>query len=158
DWFAVQAELNRLTHLRGPIEGELLHCVTYTASGAKHPFPLLLLHGWPGSFREFTAAAPRLGAEVDGGTRFDLAVPSPPGFVFSDPPREPGMHPGRVADRLHLLMRELGYERYGVQGGDWGAIIGTQLARRYPESVVGLHVNFVASAPPPPAGTPASPA
>lgn len=153
DWFRVQEELNRLTHLRGPIGGEQLHCVTYAAQGSRHPYPLLLLHGWPGSFREFTDGAPRLAAGVDGGPGFDLVVPSLPGFVFSEAPREPGMNPGKIADRLHLLMLELGYERYGVQGGDWGAIIGSQIARKYPESVVGYHTTFLAGTPAPPAGT-----
>jgi pimeloyl-ACP methyl ester carboxylesterase len=157
DWFRVQAELNELNHLRGPIGGELLHCVTYEAPGQKHSFPLLLLHGWPGSFREFTDAAPHLVAGAGGAGGFDLVVPSLPGFVFSEAPREPGMNPGRIADRLHLLMSELGHARYGVQGGDWGAIIGSQLARKYPESVVGYHTTFVASSPAPPAGTEPSP-
>jgi microsomal epoxide hydrolase len=111
--------------------------------------PLLLIHGWPGSFVEFLDAAEQLAAGVDGAPGFDLVVPSLPGFGFSEAPREPGMHPGRIAARLHALMRELGYERYGVQGGDWGAITGTALALQQPEAVLGLHLNFVGGGPPP---------
>jgi microsomal epoxide hydrolase len=59
------------------------------------------------------------------------------------------MHPGAIAERLHGLMQELGYERYGVQGGDWGAIIGTALAGAHPEAVQALHVNFALGGPPP---------
>jgi epoxide hydrolase len=157
DWFAVQRDMNRLEHLLGPVGGEALHCVRYVASDRRRDFPILLLHGWPGSFWEFHHAAARLVAGVDGMGGFDLVVPSLPGFAFSDAPREPGMTPARVASRLHLLMGELGHERYGVQGGDWGAIIGTELARQQPEAVVGLHLNFVASAPPPPQGVAPSP-
>jgi epoxide hydrolase len=142
DWFAVQDRLNRLAHLRGPIDGEELHCVVYAGPGGERRTPLLLLHGWPGSFVEFLAAAELLAAGVDGGPAFDLVVPSLPGFAFSEAPRAPGMHPGKVAQRMHLLMRELGYERYGVQGGDWGGIIGPALAFQHPEAVLGLHVNF----------------
>jgi microsomal epoxide hydrolase len=58
----------------------------------------------------------------------------------------------RIAERLHLLMVELGYPRYGVQGGDWGSIIATQMARLQPDALTGLHLNFIASAPPPPNG------
>ncbi|MEX0856108.1 MAG: epoxide hydrolase [Gemmatimonadota bacterium] len=154
DWFAVQERLNQRTHLRGPIEGEQLHCVVYEGEGADAPgrFPLLLLHGWPGSFHEFDAAAPRLAAGQGGAPGFDLVVPSLPGFAFSEAPRERGMNPTRIAERLHLLMGELGFERYGVQGGDWGSIIATQMARLHPEALVGLHLNFVASAPAPPDG------
>jgi pimeloyl-ACP methyl ester carboxylesterase len=54
------------------------------------------------------------------------------------------MDGGRIAERLHSLMSALGYERYGVQGGDWGAIIDTGLALRHPEAVLGLHLNMVA--------------
>ena len=97
----------------------------------------------------FTEAGERLSRGVDGAPGFDVVVPSLPGFGFSDTPRAAGLHPGRIAERLHLLMRELGYERYGVQGGDWGGIIGTALARQHPEAVIGLHLNFSACGPPP---------
>jgi len=152
DWFAVQERLNGLAHLRGPVGGEELHCVLWTGPGSERRLPILLLHGWPGSFVEFLQAAELLAAGVDGGAGFDLVVPSLPGFGLSEAPREPGMHPGRVAERMHLLMRELGYERYGVQGGDWGGIIGPAIAYRHPESVVGLHVNFGTGRLPPPEG------
>jgi len=152
DWWAVQDGLNQLNHLRGPIEGEAMHCVVYEGSGPAPRTPVLLLHGWPGSFHEFSEAAPLLAAAGADERGIDLVVPSLPGFVFSDAPRAPGMHIGLIADRLHLLMRELGHVRYGVQGGDWGAIIGTQVARQHPEAVIGLHLNFVSSAPQPPDG------
>ncbi len=162
DWFAVQEELNRLDHRRLDIGGDQLHFVAWerrgepgSASTGTRP-PLLLLHGWPSSFHEFSRAAPLLAAPPDGGSGFDLVIPSLPGFALSDPPGEPGMHIGEIADRLNRLMLALGHERYGVQGGDWGAIIGTQMARRYPEAVIGLHLNFVSSAPPPPDGIPMS--
>ena len=89
-------------------------------------------------------AADLLVEGIDGGPGFDVMVPSLPGFGLSEAPRAPGVHPGRIAERLHLLMRALGYERYGVQGGDWGAIVGARLARAHPEAVVGLHLNFPA--------------
>ena len=160
DWFSVQANLNELTHLRGPIEGDLLHCVIYDRGGqeaAASNFPLLLLHGWPGSFHDFHDVAPRLSEGVDGAAGFKLIIPSLPGYVFSDTPREVGMGPGRIAERLHQLMLELGHDRYGVQGGDWGGIIATEMARVYPDALVGLHLNFVGVAPPPPDGVDPSP-
>lgn len=160
DWFSVQTALNELTHLRGSIEGDLLHCVIYDrdnqeATGSS--FPLLLLHGWPGSFYEFHEAAPRLSKGVDGDPGFKVVVPSLPGYVFSDAPSEIGMGPGRIAERLHQMMLLLGHEHYGVQAGDWGAIIATEMARMYPDSLVGLHLNFVFGAPSPPAGVGPSP-
>ena len=138
DWFKTQERLNKLPHHRMPIEGEKIHFVWYRGSGARQKFPLLMMHGWPSTFLEFEAAAPFLTAGSDGRPGFDLVVPSLPGFVFSDAPRAAGMHPGRVADRMHLLMRALGYERYGVQGYDWGAHRGSpgsavsRRCRRFP--------------------------
>ena len=157
DWFAVQASLNRHAHLRGPIgDVEELHCVVLARGGAGR-MPLLLLHGWPGSFVELLPAAELLSAGVGEEPGFDVVVPSLPGFGFSDAPREAGMHPGRIAERMQLLMRELGYERYGVQGGDWGAIVGSRLARQAPEAVLGLHLNFPAGLVADPEGAAPSP-
>lgn len=149
DWFRIQDELNQLSHFTMPVEGERMHFVRYGDSGKRHELPILLLHGWPSSFLEFADAAPRLASVAHGEPGFDLVVPSLPGFVFSDAPRAPGMHPGRIAERMHLLMRQLGHERYGVQGGDWGAVVATELARRHPEAVAGLHLNAAPASPKP---------
>ena len=145
DWTAVQDNLNQLTHVRGPIAGEQVHCVLYTGKAPRRRFPLLMMHGWPGSFLEFKYAAPLLAQQG-----FDLVVPSLPGYAFSEPSKSQGMNTHRAAERMHLLMRELGYEHYGIQGGDWGALIGTIQAAQQPAAVVGLHLNFaprVASVP-----------
>ena len=136
------------------MDGERLHCVLYDRQGpgAVADFPLLLLHGWPGSFHEFGRAAERLRAGTSENPGFNLVVPSLPGFAFSDAPRNPGVNPGVIAERLHTLMSQLGYDRYGVQGGDWGAVIGTQMALRHPDALVGLHLNFIPGQLPPPDG------
>jgi epoxide hydrolase len=83
---------------------------------------------------------------------FDVVIPSVPGFGFSGKPRTPGFDPGRIAAVEAALMARLGYTRYGVQGGDWGAIIGTRVALADPQHVAGLHLNMCRAAPPP--GTP----
>ncbi len=156
DWLAVQTRLNQRAHLRGDIEGEAMHAMVAAGPAAEHRTPLLLIHGWPNTFADFIDVASLLAAQDESGLAFDVVVPSLPGFGFSSPPRTPGLHPGRIADRLHTLMRSLGYERYGVQGGDWGAIIGTALALRHPEAVVGLHLNHAPNRTLPPGGEPLS--
>ncbi len=146
DWGAVQERLNALPHVRAPIDGpgdEELHAVVLARGGAPR-VPVVLLHGWPGSFLEFLPATDALIEDRAEGVGLDLVLPSLPGFGFSDAPRAPGMHPGRIAERIHGLMRVLGYDRYGVQGGDWGAIVAARLARQHPEAVLGLHLNFPA--------------
>ena len=148
DWVRVEEGLNTLPHFTLPLEGERLHFVWYRGSGPRQPFPLLLVHGWPATFLEFRAAAPLLmrgGPEQPG---FDLVVPSLPGYGLSEAPRAPGMHPGRIAERLHTLMGHLGYRRYGVIGGDWGWPIGTALAGRHPDHVVGLQLHGAPWSPP----------
>jgi pimeloyl-ACP methyl ester carboxylesterase len=151
DWFAVQERLNRLPHVHGPVEGDEMHAVVLAGSGEGR-IPLLLIHGWPGSFLELIEAGKLLSEGVGEGPAFDVIIPSLPGYGFSAPPAEVGMHPGKVAERMHLLMQELGYDAYGVQGGDWGAIIGTRLARQQPDAVIGLHLNFGAGGVPPAEG------
>ena len=86
--------------------------------------PLLITHGWPGSFVEFTKViGPLTDPESHGGTAadaFHVVMPSIPGFAFSEAPREAGYDPARIAAMEAKLMARLGYARYGVQGGDWG--------------------------------------
>jgi epoxide hydrolase len=141
DWFAWQDRLNAMEHLRGPIDGEDLHCVRFGGAGA-NPLPLVILHGWPGSFLEHIVVSERLAKGRGIGMSFEVIVPSLPGYGFSEPPGKPGMHAAEIARRIHLLMRELGYDRYGVQGGDWGSAVAWQLALQFPDEVVGMHRNM----------------
>lgn len=155
DFDKSEEELNRLDHGIEIVDGMRIHYVIYRGTGERR-IPVLLLHGWPGSFVESIDAARLLVQEQREGLGFDLIVPSLPGFAFSDPPNKPGMHGGVMAQLMHQLMTALGYERYGVQGGDWGAVIATALALQHPESVVGLHLNLIPSPPRAPEGTTAS--
>jgi pimeloyl-ACP methyl ester carboxylesterase len=90
---------------------------------------------------------------------FDVVVPSLPGYGFSDRPSARGVGNQRTADLWAALMSRLGYERFGAQGGDWGAGVSSWLARRHPERVLGLHLNYIpGSYAPSLAGAPPSPA
>jgi len=107
--------------------------------------PLLLIHGWPGSILEFMHVIGPLSDPLrhgDADTQaFDLVVPSLPGFGFSGPLTEPGWTSKRMARALAELMRRLGYERYGAQGGDLGAFVAPDLGRVDPGHLIGVHVN-----------------
>jgi microsomal epoxide hydrolase len=136
DWRRVEAELNRYDHVRATVDGQTFHAL-HARSAAPGAIPLLLVHGWPGSIVEFLDALPAL-------TRtFHVVAPSLPGYGFSGPTTQAGWHPRRIAGGLVELMAALGYERYGVQGGDWGSIVAANVADLAPEHVVGLHLNFV---------------
>lgn len=74
--------------------------------------PLLLLHGWPGSYLEFLEVVKILQKTGD----YHLVAPSMPGYAFSDAPpldREFGLE--EVARLMDELMLGLGYEEYAVQ-------------------------------------------
>ena len=89
--------------------------------------PLILTHGWPGSIVEFLdIIGPLTDPRAHGGDpadAFHVVAPSIPGFGFSGPTREAGWTEQRVAEAWAELMRRLGYERYGAQGGDVGAVV-----------------------------------
>ena len=100
--------------------------------------PLLLSHGWPGSIVEFLGIMPLLREH------FTIVAPSLPGYTLSFTPGQARFGTEEIAECFADLMSELGYQRFAVQGGDWGAFIGSRLAARYPERVIGLHLNLLA--------------
>lgn len=146
DWRAQESRLNELDHFKTTIDGLDVHFI-HARSPNPNAVPLLLTHGWPGSFIEFVdLVGPLTDPAAYGGDpadAFHVVIPSLPGFGFSGKPTEPGYNPERMADVLAALMERLGYERYGAQGGDWGAIISRSLAGNHAEHVIGLHSNFM---------------
>ncbi|MDB6145138.1 MAG: multidrug transporter [Pseudomonas sp.] len=146
DWRAQEARLNGLDQYRADIDGQLVHFLHQRGTGPA-PMPLILTHGWPGSFVEMAAVIPMLADPgsygADPQDAFDVVVPSLPGYGFSPAPTLPGTGPQEVADLWAKLMSGLGYSRFGAQGGDWGAGVSTWLAFRHPERVTGLHLNFI---------------
>ena len=109
--------------------------------------PLLLSHGWPGSIVEFLdVIGPLTDPAAHGGDpadAFHVVAPSLPGYGFSGPTHERGWNPRRMAGAFAEIMAELGYDRYGAQGGDWGSLVSANVADVDREHVCGLHLNFV---------------
>jgi pimeloyl-ACP methyl ester carboxylesterase len=129
DWRAAEAELNGFAQFTAG-------GVHFIAEGDGPP--VLLLHGWPSSVWEFHRVIGRLRGDMR------LIVPSLPGYGFSFTPGAERHGIVDCADRLHALMTEvLGYERYRVAGGDWGASIAVRLAHAHPEAVAGLHLSMM---------------
>jgi microsomal epoxide hydrolase len=153
DWRAVEARLARFEHVHVPVSGGLRLHVLHHRSPQRDSLPLLLIHGWPGSFLEFDALwEPLADPAAHGGSAddaFHVVCVSLPGYGFSDPPREPGWDTLRIAKALAEAMQRLGYARYGIQGGDWGAMVGSQLARLDAARCAGLHLNMVLAGRPP---------
>lgn len=145
DWPAAHQHLNRWPQFVARIDSLDIHFVHVRGSGSGR-LPLLLVHGWPGSFFEYDKLVERLcfperyGGDPQDGC--DVVIPSLPGFGFSSAPASPmGLH--RVSRVLHTLMHEvLGHARYGVQGGDMGSAVATWLALDQPAQVAGIHLNL----------------
>lgn len=114
------------------------------AAKTKNVVPLLLIHGWPGSVREFYEIIPKLTAYNED-TSFVIVAPSLPGYGWSDPARIPGLNPTQVAVILRNLMVSLGYDRFLIQGGDWGSLIGSSIATLFPQNVIAYHSNMCAT-------------
>ncbi|RAR52672.1 pimeloyl-ACP methyl ester carboxylesterase [Paraburkholderia unamae] len=148
DWRGAERALNAQPQFIAELSGQRVHFVHRRGVGPS-PYPLVITHGWPGSFAEFHALLERLCDPAafggDPADAFDVVVPSLPGFGFSPPAAHPGSSAFQVADRWAALMRGLGYARFGAQGGDLGAGVSIALAARHADAVEGIHLNFLPS-------------
>jgi len=144
DWRTWEAKLNAYPQFMTTIDGATIHFL-HVRSPEPGALPLIVTHGWPGSVAEFLETiGPLTDPRAHGGDptdAFHLVIPSIPGFGFSGPTREAGWGTRRVADAWAELMGHLGYDHYGAQGGDWGALISPEVGRVAPAHVVGVHVN-----------------
>ena len=143
DWRAQERELNAVNQFRANLDGVHIHFVHEPARHG-HGIPLILTHGWPSTFVELLPLVPLLTDPhthgIDG-PAFNVVIPSLPGYGFSERPRQVGVNYQHVAGLWHGLMRGLGYERYGAQGGDFGAGIATFMALNNPEPMIGVHLS-----------------
>ena len=140
DWRAAEARLNTHPQFLTEIDGYDLHCL-HVRSDNDEATPLLLVHGWPGSVAEFLDVVPLLTED------FHLVIPSLPGFGFGGGLEDKGWTSHRIAQAFATLMERLGYERYGVQGGDIGAFVAPIMGRLATERIIGLHVNALITFP-----------
>jgi len=142
DWRAVEREINRMPQFKVTIDGVPIHFVHIRGKGA-NPMPLLLVHGWPWTFMDFHGVAGPLSDPAahggDAADCFDLIIPSLPGHGFSMPLARTGLDVPAHVDLFARLMTEvLGYPRFAVAGGDWGAAITNLMAHTHPDKVIGL--------------------
>ncbi|PAZ09165.1 epoxide hydrolase [Streptomyces sp. SA15] len=149
DWRAAEVLLNEWPQFTTTIDGANVH-FAHIRSPEPDATPLIITHGWPGSIVEFLdIVGPLTDPAAHGGDpadAFHVVVPSIPGFGLSGPAPDTGWEGGRVADAWAELMRRLGYERFGAQGGDWGAAITRELGRAHPDRVIGVHLNLLPGA------------
>jgi pimeloyl-ACP methyl ester carboxylesterase len=147
DWRAAEARLNAFPQFKVPLHGIDVHFL-HVAGQGPDPCPLLLLHGWPGSVFEFLELIPRLADPArfggDPADAFTVVAPSLPGYGLSFRPGQPRFGAEAIADCVAELMSVLGYRRFAVQGGDWGASVASRLGYAQPDKLIGIHLNMLA--------------
>jgi pimeloyl-ACP methyl ester carboxylesterase len=150
NWRAQEAAMNRFAHYRADVDGMPIHFIHERGRGPD-PMPLVLTHGWPWSFWDYEQLIGPLSdpAAFGGDARdaFDVIVPSLPGTAFSSPLRKTGIGVLVTADLWLRLMRDiLGYPRFAAGGGDSGAFVSARLGHSHPDHIIGIHLNFPATA------------
>ncbi len=153
DWRSREAALNRFDQFVTEIDGLDIHFI-HQRSPHVDALPLLITHGWPGSIVEFHKVIqplvdPPTGISQDA---FHVVCPTLPGYGFSGKPATTGWGVERIARAWETLMSRLGYDRYGAQGGDWGAAVTTQIGRNGGQCLA-IHLNMPLAAPPKDLGT-----
>jgi pimeloyl-ACP methyl ester carboxylesterase len=140
DWRKTEMLINSYENYIAEIDGYDVHFMHIKGKGKKS-IPLIITHGWPSSFMEMMKLIPLLTEDKE--LSFDLVIPSIMGFGFSEKIIQPGCNVSFMADIWFILMTQLGYDKFGLQGGDFGAGVSTALALKYPKHVLGLHLNYI---------------
>ncbi len=150
DWRKQEDRLNEFPQFTTTIDGANVHFL-HVRSPEPDALPLILNHGWPGSIIEFLdVIGPLTNPRAYGGNpadAFHLVIPSMPGYGFSGPTSETGWDVHRIARAWAQLMNRLGYDKYAVQGGDFGSVISLNMGQLAPEHICGIHLNFLPMAP-----------
>lgn len=147
EWREHEAAINAFSNYETEIQGIPIHFIQEPGQGPA-PIPLILNHGWPWTFWDFYKVIRPLADPAafggDPADAFDVIVPSLPGYGFSTPLTTPRINYWRTADLwIDLMTNVLAYDRFAVHGGDWGALVCSQLGHKYPERLIGLHLGIM---------------
>nr|XP_022920508.1 juvenile hormone epoxide hydrolase 1-like [Onthophagus taurus] len=146
DWRQREKFLNKFPQFITNIQGlniHYLHVKPQQVPSTTKVLPLLLLHGWPGSVREFYEIIPLLTTPRKGQNFvFEVIAPSLPGYGFSEGASKPGLGPPQMSIIFKNLMKRIGFEKFYVQGGDWGSVIVANMAVLIPDNLLGVHSNM----------------
>ena len=149
DWHAQEKLINSFSHFKSEVDGLNIHFIHEKGKGP-NPMPLVITHGWPGTFFEMYKIIPMLSDPASHGgdpaDAFDVVAPSMPGYGFSDATDKRGLSVLSIGDLWAKLMSEnLGYQRFAAQGGDWGARVTAKLGLSHGDKVIGIHTTSTSS-------------
>jgi pimeloyl-ACP methyl ester carboxylesterase len=160
DWRKCEARLNAYPQFITEIDGLTIHFV-HVRSKHENALPLVVCHGWPGSFIEQMKIVDLLtDPTAHGGSAsdaFHVVIPDMPGYGFSGKPSTPGWDPIRIGRAWVTLMKRLGYSQFVAAGGDWGGVVVDVMAggrdapaspEPAPPELLGIHTNFAGVIPP----------
>ena len=154
DWRKCEAKLNAVPQFVTEIDGLDIHFV-HVRSKHEDALPLVVCHGWPGSFVEQMKIVDLLTDPTahggSAGDAFHLVIPNMPGYGYSGKPTTTGWDPPHMGRAYTELMKRLGYERFVAAGGDYGALVVDYMAggrdapaspEPAPPELLGIHTNF----------------
>ena len=149
DWHAQEKLINSFSHFKSKVDGLNIHFIHEKGKGP-NPMPLVITHGWPGTFFEMHKVIPMLSDPASHGgdpaDAFDVVAPSMPGYGFSDATDKRGLSVLSISDLWAKLMSEnLGYQKFAAQGGDWGARVTAKLGLSHGDKVIGIHTTSTSS-------------
>ena len=149
DWHAQEKLINSFSHFKSKVDGLNIHFIHEKGKGP-NPMPLVITHGWPGTFFEMYKVIPMLSDPASHGgdpaDAFDVVAPSMPGYGFSDATDKRGLSVLSISDLWAELMSEnLGYQKFAAQGGDWGARVTAKLGLSHGDKVIGIHTTSTSS-------------
>lgn len=149
DWHAQEKLINSFSHFKSKVDGLNIHFIHEKGKGP-NPMPLVITHGWPGTFFEMYKIIPMLSDPASHGgdpaDAFDVVAPSMPGYGFSDATDKRGLSVLSIGDLWAKLMSEnLGYQKFAAQGGDWGARVTAKLGLSHGDKVIGIHTTSTSS-------------
>ena len=149
DWHAQEKLINSFSHFKSKVDGLNIHFIHEKGKGP-NPMPLVITHGWPGTFFEMYKVIPMLSDPASHGgdpaDAFDVVAPSMPGYGFSDATDKRGLSVLSISDLWAKLMSEnLGYQKFAAQGGDWGARVTAKLGLSHGDKVIGIHTTSTSS-------------
>jgi pimeloyl-ACP methyl ester carboxylesterase len=149
-WRKTEARLNALPQFTTTIDGVQIYFI-HVKSPVPNAMPLIITHGWPGSVIEQLKVIGPLTDPVRYGGKpedaFDVVIPALPGYGFSGKPEAPGWNPEQIGRAWAELMKRLGYTHYVAQGGDYGAVVTTAMARQAPPGLLAIHLSLPATVP-----------